>query len=193
MKTYLAKIAVLVLVLLTTTSCATLFSSSKTTAKSPWREFAEAKAAYDRVEAGRTSVGQMRELGFDPYASQNLKVLNYLEVLNRFIPNNSVRVEDLPLAVRTFLAAQEKAVAYELEVTAIRGQRYGNLCLDILGFNRKTHETGWNFKALFLIHEERVVYKLWSAQPNIDRHEQKKKPLGPLQEIDLNLAIPTIK
>ena len=121
MKTYLAKIAVLVLVLLTTTSCATLFSSSKTTAKSPWREFAEAKAAYDRVEAGRTSVGQMRELGFDPYASQNLKVLNYLEVLNRFIPNNSVRVEDLPLAVRTFLAAQEKAVAYELEVTAIRG------------------------------------------------------------------------
>ena len=43
---------------------------------------------------------------------------------------------------------------------------------------------GWNFKALILLNHDKVLYKLWSGQPNLDRTEQKKKPLGPLQEID---------
>jgi hypothetical protein len=151
------------------------------------------KAAFDRIEPGRSSVADLRATGFDPHAGRNVKVLTYLDVMNRFMPNNSIRVADLPAPVQEFLAAQDRALGYELEVASTRSQRFGNLCLDILGFNRKSHETGWNFKALFLVLDDRVVYKLWSAQPHIDRFEQKKKPLGPLQEIDLNVAIPAIR
>lgn len=62
--------------------------------------------------------------------------------------------------------------------------RYGNLLLDILGFRRKTHEYGWDFKGLILIKDGLVVYKLSSGEPQISRNETVRHPLGPLQELD---------
>ena len=54
----------------------------------------------------------------------------------------------------------------------------------MLAFNRKTRKTGWNFNALIVLNRGKVVYKLWSGEPNLERYETKKKPLGPLQELD---------
>lgn len=167
-----------------TTGCASMHSSGRSTAKSPWPDFAAAKAAFDRIEPGRTTLAELRTLGFDPYTNPNVRILNYLDIQNRFLPNQSVRLEDLPAPVRQSLAAQEQSVAYELDLTVISSQRYGNLFLDVFAFNRKTHETGWNFKALVLLNHDQVLYKLWSGQPNVDRFEQKKRPLGPFQEIN---------
>ena len=129
-------------------------------------------------------IAELRTLGFDPYANPNVRILNYLDIQNRFLPNQSVRWEDLPTPVRQSIEGKESSVAYELDLTVVNSQRYGNLALDMLAFNRKTHETGWNFKALILLNHDKVLYKLWSGQPNLDRYEQKKKPLGPLQELD---------
>ncbi len=158
--------------------------SGRSTTQSSWSDFAAAKAAFDQIQPGHTTRAELRTLGFDPYVNPNVRILNYLDIQNRFLPNQSVRMEDLPGPVRATLEAKEKSLAYELDLTVVRSQRYGNLMLDMLAFNRKTHETGWNFKALILINQERILYKLWSGQPNIDRLEQKKKPLGPFQEID---------
>lgn len=172
------------LAMLLTAGCASMHSSGNSVAKSPWPDFAAAKAAFDRIEPGQTTIAELRTLGFDPYTNPNVRILNYLDIQNRFLPNQSVRVEDLPAPVRQSLAAQNRSVAYELDLTVVNSKRYGNLTLDVLGFNRKTHETGWNFKALILLNHDKVLYKLWSGQPNVDRVEQKKKPLGPLQELD---------
>lgn len=171
--------------------CGSLHSSGRSTAKSPWLDFASAKAAFDRIDPGRTTTDELRTLGFDPYTNPNVRILNYLDIQNRFLPNQSVRVEDLPAPVRQSLDAKEKSVAYELDLTVVNSQRYGNLFLDVFAFNRKTHETGWNFKALVLLNHEKVLYKLWSGQPKVDRYEQKKRPLGPLQEINsaANLSV----
>jgi hypothetical protein len=65
-----------------------------------------------------------------------------------------------------------------------KSKRYGNALLDITGFVKKTHETGWRFKGLLLIRNGVAVYKLSSGQPNQDRYEKKVRPLGPLQEVD---------
>lgn len=177
--------------LLLTAGCGSLHSSGRSTAKSPWPDFAAAKAAFDRIEPGQTSTDELRTLGFDPYTNPNVRILNYLDIQNRFLPNQSIRLADLPAPVRQSLAAQEKSVAYELDLTVVNSQRYGNLFLDVFAFNRKTHETGWNFKALVLLNHDKVLYKLWSGQPNVDRFEQKKKPLGPFQEINsaANLSV----
>lgn len=35
----------------------------------------------------------------------------------------------------------------------------------MLAFNRKPHEAGWNFKALTLLKQDQIVYKLWLGQP----------------------------
>lgn len=164
--------------------CASMHTSGHNTAKSPWPDFAAAKAAFDSIQPGQTTLTELRTLGFDPYANPNVRILNYLDIQNRFLPNQSVTLESLPMPVRQSLEAKEQSVAYELDLTVLNTQRYGNLFLDVFAFNRKTHETGWNFKALVLLNHDKVLYKLWSGQPNVDRFEQKKKPLGPFQEIN---------
>ncbi len=172
-----------------TTGCASMHASGKTTTISPWTNFVSAKAAFDSIAPDRTTVGELHELGFNPYLNPNVRILNYLDIQGRFLPNQSVRMEDLPGPVRQSLSAQDKSVAYELELSVVNSQRYGNLCLDVFAFNRKTKETGWNFKALFLLSDGKVVYKLWSGQPNVDRFDQKKRPLGPFQEINAAASI----
>lgn len=176
-------------VLFHTTGCASMHASGKTTTISPWTNFVAAKGAFDHITPGQTTIAELHTLGFDPYANPNVRVLNYLDLQTRFLPNQSVRMEDLPGPVRQALGAQDKSVAYELDLNVVNSQRYGNLCLDVFAFNRKTKETGWNFKALVLLGDGKVLYKLWSGQPNVDRFDQKKKPLGPFQEINSTATI----
>jgi hypothetical protein len=71
-----------------------------------------------------------------------------------------------------------------MDLDLTNNKRFGNLALDIFGFNRKTKTTGWTFKALIIVKDDIVAYKIRSGEPNVDRLEQKTKPLGPLQELD---------
>ena len=173
------------------TGCRSLFTSGSNTVKSPWKDFGEAKIAFDEITVGQSTTNELECLGFDPFSNANVKILTYLDVTSRFIPNNSIQKEDLPRSVRECLAAQDNCQAYELDLTVTRSKRYGNLFLDVFGFNRKNRETGWSFKALIVLNRGRVVYKLWSGEPNLERHETKKKPLGPLQELDTTIHLPT--
>ena len=101
-------------------------------------------------------------------------------MISRFLPNNSIQKTDLPESVRGCLEAKNECQAYELDLTVTQSKRSGNLFLDIFGFLRKTR----NFKALIVLNRGTVVYKLWSGEPHLERYEKKKKPLGPLQELD---------
>jgi hypothetical protein len=51
----------------------------------------------------------------------------------------------------------------------------------MFNFQRTTIKTGWNFTSLILIHEDVVVYKLWSGTPVVDEASSSSNPLGPLQ------------
>jgi len=166
------------------TGCRSLFTSGSNTAQSHWKDFPEAKAAFDQIVPGQSTTEELECLGFDPFSNSNVKILTYLDVTSRFIPNNSVQKSDLPETVRKCLEAKNECQAYELDLTVTRSKRYGNLFLDVFGFNRKTRETGWNFKALIVLNAGKVVYKLWSGEPNLERYETRKKPLGPLQELE---------
>ena len=166
------------------TGCSSMLTSGQHSAKTPWPDFAAAKAAFDRIEPGRTTLADLRRLGFDPYGNANVRILNYLDIQNRFLTNPSLRVEDLPAPVRSSLAARERALAYEVDLCITQSHRYGNVALDMLAFDRQTRETGWSFKALVLLEHDRVTYKLWSGEPNVDRLQRKKQPLGPFQEIE---------
>jgi hypothetical protein len=129
-------------------------------------------------------MNELAGLGFDPDANPNVKILTYLDLIERFMPNPSITKEDLDAEVRACIEAREKSQAWEIELSEVKARRYGNVLLDVTGFVKKTHETGWRFNGLLLIREGRVVYKLSSGQPSVDRNERKVKPLGPLQEID---------
>lgn len=161
-------------------SCSVL-PKSESKVKSPWKSFAQAMASYEKIVLQETTKADLRKLGFDPYSSPNVRILSYLEILQKFIPNNAVSAEDLPPSVRKCLEGRETCLAYEATPGETKQKRVGSVLLDLLKFERKMIETGWNFKALIVMDRDTVVYKIWSGVPIIDQENTRKNPLGPLQ------------
>ena len=169
---------------LTNTGCKSLFSSTSQRSRTPWDNFDAAQTAYDKVIPHKTTITELKSLGFDPLTTPNIKILTYLDLIQRFIPNSSITIQDLQPDVRDCIESKDCCHAYEMDLDLTDSKRYGNLALDVFGFNRKTRTTGWRFKALVIVKDDVVAYKLRSGEPNVNRLEQKKKPLGPLQELD---------
>ena len=178
----------LMVLLLLAPGCSVLLPTSQTTAKSKWRTYGEAEAAFARISPGATATNELADLGVDPSANPNVRILTYIEVIQRFMPNESITKDDLDPSVRAFIEGRERGQAWEVDVNNLKSKRYGNVLLDLTGFIKKTHDTGWQFKGLVLIRDGRVVYKLSAGQPNVDRYDKKVRPLGPLQELDSILA-----
>jgi hypothetical protein len=183
MKSFTMCLLYLALVL-TTTGCKSLFSSTSHRSRTPWLNFDEAQTAYDTVIPHKTTLTELKSLGFDPLTTPNVKILTYLDLIQRFIPNSSITIQDLQPDVRDCIESKDCCHAYEMDLDLTDSKRYGNLALDVFGFNRRTRTSGWRFKALVIVKDDVVAYKLRSGEPNVNRLEQKKKPLGPLQEMD---------
>jgi hypothetical protein len=183
MKSFTMCLLYLALVI-TTTGCKSLFSSTSQRSRTPWGNFDEAQTAYDKVIPHKTTITELKSLGFDPLTTPNIKILTYLDLIQRFIPNSSITIQDLQPDVRDCIESKDCCHAYEMDLDLTDSKRYGNLALDVFGFNRRTRTTGWRFKALVIVKDDVVAYKLRSGEPNVNRLEQKKKPLGPLQEMD---------
>ena len=60
--------------------CATLLPTGKSIAESPWKEYSNAKDAFDAITVGKTTEEDLKTLGFDTTSSPNIKVLNYLDI-----------------------------------------------------------------------------------------------------------------
>jgi hypothetical protein len=177
-------------VILLNAGCASVLPRETDIAKSRWESFEAVQHDYDTIIPEATTTNDLHQLGFDPYVTPNIKILNYNDLVQRFLPNASVTKEDLPEPVRLALEAKEAASAYEVDLNVINSKRYGNAFLDIFNFKRKTRITGWNYKALIVLNKDLVVYKLWSGAPVVYRTTSKSRPLGPLQEIDLKVGFP---
>jgi len=167
-----------------TTGCRSLFPTEDNVPRNAWTKYEDAQAAFDRIVPHQTSLHDLCSMGFDPTNSPNVHVLTYLDVIERFLPNQSVTKSDLPNDVRYCLEAKDGCKGYELIIDTTKRKRYGSLPLDVLGFKKNTRITGWTFRALIVVQNDVVTYKLASGEPNIDRTEQKVKPLGPFQELD---------
>ncbi|MFZ5776250.1 MAG: hypothetical protein ACOY3Z_12275 [Thermodesulfobacteriota bacterium] len=162
--------------------CSGLLPVAKITDQSPWDTFEQAKAAYDRIIPYKTTKEELDGLGFAPYQTPNIEILNYLAIINKFMPNTNITKEDLDAGLRHCLEAKNGCVAYEMKLRKLKNQRHGNLLLDMFKFRRETQQTGWQFTAFIVLVDKTVVYKLWDGKPLIDSQTYRKNPLGPLQE-----------
>ena len=183
MKTTLAMSLIMLAVVLTT-GCRSLLPSDSNRSRTVWNSYAEAQAAFDQIKPHQTTHAELKRLGFDPDTTPNIKVLTYLDLIRRFLPNASVTKADLHPDVRQCLESKEGCQIYELDLTVTRGHRYGNLFADMFGFMKKNHVTGWDIKMLIIVKDDVVAYTLRSGEPQIDRYEKKVKPLGPFQEME---------
>jgi hypothetical protein len=170
---------VLPLVLLT--GCAALLPRSETGVASQWSSFNSAKENFNRVTPYETDKKQLVALGLDPVTNPNITILNYSDVIRRFIPSSAVAAENLDRGISECIAAKNDCTAYEVDVKSLKKKRAGNFWLDALNFKRLTETTGWRFTGLIVLKDDLVVYKLWGGQPSIQEAETSRNPLGPFQ------------
>jgi len=161
-----------------------LLPSSRVKTKSPWNTYTSARDSFNQITPYASKFEDLKRLGFHPTKMPNIKVLSYLDIIQRFMPNAAIQKEDLDFGVRECIDAKAECIAYDIHIKHNKRQRYGSVMLDFFNFRKNTKLTGWRFDALILIKNGLVVYTLQSGQPNIDENEEVKNPLGPLQESD---------
>ncbi|MGV1100203.1 hypothetical protein ACUUL3_12460 [Thiovibrio sp. JS02] len=170
------------LFLLVIPGCSGMLPVAKSTDNSQWDTFDQVKSSFDRITPFETTLDELQALGFDPYRTPNMQILNYLAIIEKFMPNTNITKQDLDNGLRGCIDAKTACIAYELKLQKIKSKRQGNVLLDMLRFKREAHQTGWRFSALIVMVDDVVVYKLWDGTPLIDGEVYKKNPLGPLQE-----------
>ena len=184
MKWQMFPVALMLEFMLLTTGCKSLFPQNESISESRWQSWSDVNAAFGKIIPHKTTVNDLRTLGFDPDISPNIKILTAVEIIPMFRPCLDIRMQELPEGVQEYFLAKTNTCAYLIDLQNTRDKRQGNLFLDALGFKRVTHQSGWNFRGLILIKGNLVVYKLFSGEPQLSREDKQVKPLGPFQEID---------
>lgn len=161
--------------------CQSLLPRGEAHTEGQWHNYREAQRTFDQIVPYRTSVDDLRKLHLDPEVNPNITLLNYSDVLRRFIPSPAVSALDLDPGVLDCIKAKTACIGYEVDQRVTKRKRYGNFWLDILNFKRKTDISGWRFNGVLLIRDGVVVYKLTGGQPAIHELEQSTTPLGPFQ------------
>jgi hypothetical protein len=161
--------------------CQSLLPRGEAHSEGQWRSYREAQQTFDRITPYRTTVDDLRKMNLDPEANPNITLLNYSDVLRRFIPSPTLNPSDLDAGVLDCIKARTACIGYEVDQRVMKRKRYGSFWLDMLNFKRKTDISGWRFMGVILIRDGVAVYKLTGGQPAIHELEQTTNPLGPLQ------------
>jgi hypothetical protein len=183
MKTCL-KYLLIFIFLLIFAGCAGLLPSSRTTIDAPWEDFNSAKLEYEKIIPGTTTVDDLKKMSFNPYEVPNIRIMNVTEIIGVFLPNPSLKIEDLDPGIQTCIEKRQRCTAYRIEPSVLDKKRVGNFWADLFTFKRHTIDTGWEFRGLITIVDEVVTYRdPAGGRPLIRVEEIVNKPLGPVQEI----------
>jgi hypothetical protein len=163
--------------------CTSLLPRSDVVLDGQWNSFEEAQQTFDKIIPYQTNVDELRALGLNPDITPNITLLNYSDVLQRFVPSPSINAEELDSGVSDCLKAKMACRGFEINQRVVKRNRFGNFWVDFLGFKKKTDVTGWHFRGMVLIKDKLVVYKLVGGQPMIHELEKSENPLGPFQGV----------
>ncbi len=165
---------------LATGGCAQLLPKASSEISSPWTSFEQARVTVERIVPGHTTAAELRAMGIDPYASPNVQLLSFSDVLLRF--PNAGSLDRLDTGLRQCLGAGKGCTGLAITARDTRRDRVGNFWADALSFKRVVDVTGWSFNAIILMVEDRAVYTLYGGQPHLREQEVTLQPLGPLQD-----------
>src|SRR6185503_18154631 len=94
------------LLLTLASGCSWLLPRSQESTSSSWQTYQEAQLAFDRLVPGETTAVELREMSLDPSTNPNITILNYTDVLRRFLLSQSISVNDLDEGVRMCVTAK---------------------------------------------------------------------------------------
>jgi hypothetical protein len=173
----------LVVLVVSLGACSGLLPRDEARTYSPWQTYQEAQQTFDGIVPNQTTVQDLQKLALDPKSNPNITILNYSDVLRRFLPGPSVNAADLDIGVQECIAAKLRCQGYEVNQQLIKRHRYGSFWLDFFNFQRKTDVAGWRFNGVLLMKDGTVIYKLTGGEPAIHQFEGSNNPLGPLQSM----------
>ena len=168
--------------------CSTLLPRGNHAVEGPWKSFEEAQQTFDKITPYQTRLADLRTLGLDPSSVPNVTLLNYSDVVIRFIPSPAISSDALDAGVRDCIQSQTVCRGFEIDQRHIKRMRTGGFWSDFLNFRRQVDVSGWHFKGTLLLKDDIVVYKLIGGQPQIREMEYSSNPLGPLQGIGESTA-----
>ncbi|MDE2253983.1 MAG: hypothetical protein KGL42_06935 [Betaproteobacteria bacterium] len=161
-------------------ACSSLLPRGQARTDRPWATFDQAHAAFASIQPYKTRVEDLRKLGIDPFVTPNVAILSYADILRDLVPPSGNHFA-LDPGIRDCLQHQNACKGYSIDQSHVDHKRVGSFWLDFLDFRRRTITSGWRFKMLMLVVDDRVVYKIWSGQPDISEVQSTANPLGPLQ------------
>ena len=162
-------------------ACSSLLPRAHISTVGPWQNYYEAQLTFEQIVPYQTTLEDLRTLKLDPVSNPNITILNYSDVIRRFIPNPSVNAQDLAPGVRECIMAKRKCTGYEVVQSSVIRKRYGGFWADYLNFLRKTEIDGWSFSGVILLRDDIVIYALAGGQPATRLLEENDNPLGPFQ------------
>lgn len=165
--------------------CASLLPKAHSDEPSGFTSFEAARDAFARVEPLRSTTEDMKELGFDPAASANVRETPYPQWLAQMVQSANVPLPDLDQGIRDCVALRQQCRAYQFRFTHVDRNRTGNFFLDFLNFDRTTQTSGWRFEGMVLVSDKGLVlFRNHAGEPRIEQTERTRNPLGPFQSLD---------
>jgi hypothetical protein len=161
--------------------CTALLPSSKRDQPTRFDSFEAAALALGQTVPYLTTVPEMKALGFDIEASENVTVVPYPQLIARLAPNAAVPLDALDVGIRDCILARQACRVYVFQFARESRQRDGNFLLDFLNFRRSTAITGWRFEGLLVVSDGLLLFSNYSGEPHTDRTELEVRPLGPFQ------------
>ncbi|TMH74225.1 MAG: hypothetical protein E6H57_00825 [Betaproteobacteria bacterium] len=80
--------------------CSSLLPKSKEVTASPWQTYQDAQDTFDKIIPGQTTIADLRLMSLDPGSNANIAILNYADVMRKFLLNQSFSINDLDDGVR---------------------------------------------------------------------------------------------
>lgn len=170
------------LLVLAGTGCSSMLPRSSNVTSS-YRSFDELRVAVQSLEPMKSDQQTLVRLGIDPAKLPNTAILSYADLLRRFAPAAVAVNGELDGGIVACLAARDACRGWELNVGSIARVRTGNFWADFFNFRRHSVTSGWRFNALILMADGVVVYRSWGGQPMVNEVDDRRNPLGPLQDI----------
>jgi hypothetical protein len=173
--------AVALLIAASLGGCTSLLPRTKISTETPWQSYKEVQEVFDQIKPFETTLQDLKEFKLDPTSNSNVAILNYSDVIRRFIPSPAMNPKELDVGVLECIQARNNCRGYEIDHKVSNRNRAGSFWMDFTNFRRRTEIEGWRFNGVILIKDNTVVYKLTGGQPSIKEVEESTSPLGPLQ------------
>lgn len=161
--------------------CTSFLPHGRSDLTSRFTNFEAARDALEQLVPYRSTMEDMRRLGFDWSVAANVKLIPYPEIVSRLAPNPSIPLDMLDPGIRDCIQARQACRAYEFTIGQEKHVREGGFFRDFLNFDRTTHTTGWRFQGLVVVRDDIVLFRNFGGEPQIDKTDRQRNPLGPFQ------------